>query len=432
MDFDILNIIMYLAIILFATKTMGLIARRLGLPQVAGMVLAGLLIGPAIFKNIDIPFNGLINPSDAEMDVLRSFSQLGVIFTLFSSGLETDFEDLKKSGKAATVIAFIGVLVPLALGTVVASLFMGGISALSDHNILMNALFVGTILTATSVGITVETLREMGKLSTPLGTTILSAAIIDDVIGVIVLSIVTSLNGQGSVWSTILKAIGFFIFAVGAGWLLRKLFRYLEKISPHTRRIGIYSIVMCLVYAYVAEKIFGIAAITGAYMAGLMTSGMPDTSFVDRKVVVSGYMIFTPIFFAFIGISADFSHFKLSDLLFGLVFVLVGIIGKVVGCGLAGKMFRFSNRESLAIGFGMVARGEVALAVYSTGGTLINRATAGNTASIDPLVATIMLIIITSIVCPVCLKMFFKDKNTGSSSNTNPDMEKAVEGANVQ
>ena len=414
MSFDVLHIVLYLGIILFATKVFGLLSRKIGLPQVTGMVIAGLLIGPAIFSNLGIGFKGLIAPTAAEMDVLQTFSQIGVIMILFSSGLETDVKALKKSGAAATAIAAVGVLVPMALGTLGAAMFMGGLGSLSNHAKLMNALFVGVILAATSVGITVETLKELGKLDTKAGTAILSAAIIDDVMGIIALSIVSSLNGKGSIGMTLLKAVGFFAFTIGAGFLLRALFKRIGSAHPHTRRTGIFAVVMCFVYAYCAEKWFGIAGITGAYMAGLMLSGMPDTSFVDRKIVVSGYMFFTPIFFAFIGISADFSHFEVSALTFGFVFVALGIIGKIIGCGLTAKAFHYSNSDSLAIGFGMIARGEVALAVYSTGKNLIAKAADGTVIGVDPLVGTILLIILTSILCPVFLKLVFHHSDSGT------------------
>ena len=159
----------YCAVILLATKLLGIMTRKLGLPQVVGMIIAGLLIGPAIFEKLNFGnFNGIINPTDIEMDVLNSFAQIGVIFILFSSGLETDIKELKKSGAAATAIASLGVIVPVALGTVGALLFMGWPGRAVTHEIMMNALFVGCILSATSVGITVETLRELGKLNTCL------------------------------------------------------------------------------------------------------------------------------------------------------------------------------------------------------------------------------------------------------------------------
>lgn len=405
MDFNVTNILFDCAVILLSTKLFGMVTRKLGLPQVVGMILAGILIGPAIVSRLG--FGGIINPTPVEKEVLHSFSQIGVVFILFSSGLETDFKELKKSGAASTSIAVAGVVVPIALGTLGALLFMGGIGEAANRGKLMNALFVGCILAATSVGITVETLRELGKLNTKIGTTILSAAIIDDVIGIVALSLVTGINGGGNIGVTLLKAVGFFAFTGGAGLLLRLLFKRLVKLYPHKRRTSIFALATCLIFAYCAEELFGIAAITGAYMAGLMLSGLDDTSFVDRKVIVSGYMIFTPIFFAYIGISADFSGFSHSGLVFALMFVALGILGKIAGCSATARAFRYSRRESVSIGCGMIARGEVALAVYSTGQSLIYYEN-GALAGVDPLVATIFLIIISSILCPIFLKLVFK------------------------
>lgn len=412
---DVLNIVYYCGVILLATKVLGMLTRRLGLPQVAGMIIAGLLIGPAIVSLFGWDFKGIINPSPEEMNVLKSFSQIGVIFILFSSGLETDFVKLKKSGACATLVAFCGVVVPVAFGTLGAMLFMNGFADFS-HAKLMNALFVGCILAATSVGITVETLRELGKLNTKIGTTILSAAIIDDVIGIILLSIITGFNGGGGIGITILKAVGFFAFTIGAGIILRMFFKILVKKYPHKRRTSIFAISMCFFYAVAAEKLFGIAAITGAYMAGLMLSGLDDTSFVDRKVIVSGYMIFTPMFFAYIGISADFSDFEAKGLIFAAVFVIIGILGKIVGCAAAAAPFGYSPRDCLGIGCGMTARGEVALAVYATGQTLIYHNIGGETVGIDPLVSTICLIIVTSVLCPILLKLCFRNSPSAPPS----------------
>ena len=405
-NFDVMNILLYCGIILLFTKLLGMFTRKLGLPQVVGMILAGLLIGPAIFSHLPFSFHGLIVPTETELDVLHSFSQIGVVFILFSSGLETDFAELKKSGLAATAIACVGVAFPVALGTLGALFFMGGLSAANDHSLLLNALFVGCILAATSVGITVETLRELGKLNTHAGTTVLSAAIIDDVIGIIVLSIITGLDGGGSIGTTLLKAAGFFVFTVGLGLILRVVFKTLVRVYPHKRRTSIFALAMCFLYAYCAEKFFGIASITGAYMAGLMLSGLDDCTFVDRKVIVSGYMLFTPMFFAYIGISADFSDFTVKGLWFALCFVALGILGKILGCSAAARPFGYSGKESLSIGCGMIARGEVALAVYATGKNLI---CAGG---IDPLLGTILLIILSSILCPILLKLCFKNQST--------------------
>lgn len=406
---EIINIFYYLAVILLLAKSFGLLARKIGLPQVTGMVVAGLLIG--FLKRFNNPDNFFLsffmNPDQQESEVLHAFSQVGVVLILFSSGLETKLSDLKKSGLAATVIAFAGVITPILFGTLGAMAFLHGYSEYS-HDKLLNAIFVGTILAATSVGITVETLKELGKLNGKVGQTVISAAVIDDVIGIIALSIVTSLKGNGAeqIGITLLKAVGFFAFAIGLGILLRVYFNWEERKFPHKRRTSIFAFAMCFFYAYCSEKFFGIASITGAYVAGIMISGLDDTPFVDRKAVVSGYMIFTPIFFAYIGISADFSSFSLNALWFGLAFVALGIAGKIIGCSLAAKPFGFTNKESLTVGCGMIARGEVALAVYSAGQSLI---AAEN--GLDPLLATIMLILISSIICPILLKLLFKEKN---------------------
>lgn len=415
---EIVNIFYYLAVILIFAKSFGLLARKLGLPQVAGMVIAGVIIGLlGRFHDGDniILSTIFMKPSAKEMGVLNAFSQVGVVLILFSSGLETDLNELKHSGFAATCIALMGVLVPMALGTVGALLFMNGFGNYS-HDKLLNAIFVGTILAATSVGITVETLKEIGKLNTKVGQTVVSAAVIDDVVGIIALSIVTSLKGGdfSGIWITLLKAAGFFAFSVGLGILLRIYFKWEEHKFPHKRRTSIYAFGMCFLFAFCAEKFFDIAAITGAYMAGIMLSGLEDTQFVDRKVVVSGYMIFSPIFFSYIGISANFSGLSWSYLLFGLTFVALGIIGKIIGCGVMAKPFGFKTKECATIGCGMIARGEVALAVYSSGSALMMAE--GTPGRLDPLVATIMLIVISSILCPILLKLLFKDKTTGTDN----------------
>lgn len=355
MEFSVMNIMLDLAVILLFTKLFGLLSTKIGLPQVVGMVIAGLVIGPAIFSLFGGSFQGLINPTPAEMDALNAFSQVGVILILFSSGLGTDVKELKKSGFAATMIALIGVIVPVILGAGCALMYMGGLGEITNHEKMLNALLVGVILSATSVGITVETLRELGKLNTRVGTTILSAAIIDDVIGIIALSLASSLKGGGNPSLTLLKIVGFFIFAFIVGIPIRTVFRRVAAL-PGKHRVGIFALSMCLFYAYFAEEFFGVAAITGAYMAGLMLSGLSNTDYIDRKILVNSYMLFSPVFFAYIGISADFSGFHIQDLSFCLVFILMGVIGKIIGCGGTAKLLKYNNSESFTIGCGDVYR----------------------------------------------------------------------------
>lgn len=392
------DFLLELALILLATKLMGILFRRLGLPQVVGALVAGLLLGPAVWEPMTggkfIPVSGSVT-----LDVL---AELGVVMIMFSAGLETDLKELRKNGLKAGLIALFGVLVPLGLGFLVAMPFFGT----ADKHAVLSCVFVGVIITATSVSITVETLKELGKLNGAVGTTILSAAIIDDVIGIIILTIVTGMknpSGDSATYMVFVNTILFFIAAIAVGVGLNFLFRYLEKRWPHKRRVPIFGFVICLLYAYCAEKIFGIADITGAYVAGIVLSNTKETSYIDRKIDVSSYMLFSPIFFAKIGIGTSFDGFSVDILLFALLFVLAGIVGKIIGCGGAAKLCRFSWKDSARIGIGMIARGEVALVVTQKG------LSAGILGS-QYLTATVLLVITTSFLTPILLKLLFKEK----------------------
>lgn len=396
-----------LAIILFFTKILGLLMKKLGLPQVVGALLAGILIGPAIWS--PMTHDAFVPVRSSEL--LKSLAELGVIMIMFSAGLETDLKELKRSGLKASVIALLGVLVPLALGFAVAIPFFG----LNDSTSVLSCVFIGVIITATSVSITVETLRELGKLKGRVGTVILSAAIIDDVIGIIVLTFVIGLKNpdEANPYMVLLKTALFFVVGIGVGIGLNYLFRWLAKKYPHKRRVPIFSLVVCFVYAFCAAHFFGIADITGAYLAGIMLSNIKETNYIEQKVDISSYMIFTPIFFANIGIETSFADVKPQIILFCLLFILAGLGGKIIGCGLAAKACRFSWRDSAKIGVGMMARGEVALIVAQKG------ISAGLLPSVY-LSAVILLVIISSLVTPITLKLMFRKENASSEAEPAP------------
>lgn len=394
-----------LAIILLVTKMFGLLMKKIGLPQVIGSLIGGLLVGPAVLGIVaPAPDSTVVGPG------INAIAQIGVVMLMFSAGLETDLKELKKSGWIAGLIAFAGVALPLGAGFLVSHLFnMGGGNVYRD-------LFIGVILTATSVAITVETLREMGKLKGKVGTAILSAAIIDDVIGIILLTLIANLAngasgnaqnfsgwvfGLSGVWGVILNTILFFGVAIGLGYLVNKLFKWLGKKYEHKRRVPIFGLVFCFLMAFMAEVVFGVAEITGAFLAGMMLSGKDSTDYVGRKIDISSYMIFTPVFFAHIGLDADFAGITGTEILFALVFVAVGVLTKYVGCGGAAKLCKFSWRDSSKIGIGMIARGEVALIVAAKGMA---------EGLIDPSFATIVmvLVIITSLLTPILLKVTYK------------------------
>lgn len=402
------RILLDLALILLGTKLLGLLFRRIGLPQVVGALVAGLLLGPAVWGPLTggkfIPVSG-----SAALDVL---SELGVILIMFSAGLETDLKELKKNGLKAGLIALMGVVVPLGLGFLVAMPFFG----VNSYDSILSCVFVGVIITATSVSITVETLKELGKLNGAVGTTILSAAIIDDVIGIVVLSVVTGFknpSGEAGIWKVLVGTVLFFVAAIAVGIGLKYLFRLLEKRWPHKRRVPIFGLVLCFVYAYCAESLFGIADITGAYMAGIMLSGTKETDYIDSKIGVSSYMLFSPIFFADIGIETSFDGFSADILWFALLFVAAGIVGKIIGCGVTARLCGFSNKDSARIGIGMIARGEVALVVTQRG-------LAEGIIGSQYLTATVLLVIVTSFLTPILLKLLFRSKGGPESAGNAP------------
>lgn len=409
MEISSLDFLFQLALILFLSKMLGLLMRRIGISQVLGFIIAGILVGPAIWENVFSYGANAIFPVQ-NSKYLNIFAEIGVIFVMFTAGLETNLKDIKEMGLAAFVIALCGVLLPLGGGTLVGYLFF------PDGNFL-NWMFLGVIMTATSVGITVEVLRELGKLKTKVGTVIVSAAIIDDVLGIIVLSIALSFKGGSGIDSPVLQAINpngsiiisilwilaFFVFAIGFGFFAAKGFKKLEEKHAHTRRISILSIALCLAYAFIAEKVFGVADITGAYIAGLVLSqNHASAKYVDKRVTVSSYMIFAPIFFASIGVKISFSGLNLDVLWLAIVFVLTAILTKIIGCGVSSRLFGFKFKDSLRIGIGMIARGEVALIVAEKG-------IEGGFLDIRYRIIVVMLVMVASLLAPILLKLSYKN-----------------------
>ncbi|MCR5419882.1 MAG: cation:proton antiporter [Lachnospiraceae bacterium] len=384
---DTLEILRSLAIIIISAKIFGLLARKVKAPQVAGEIIAGLLIGPSLFNLV------------SENDFLAGMAEIGVILLMFSAGLETDIDKLKKSGGKATVIAIIGVFIPLIFGTILYMCFYGFQTPGSPQ--FIEAVFIGTILTATSVSITVQALKELGKISTDVGTTIMSAAIIDDVIGIVVLTAVLGLKDPNANLGVVcLKTVAFFAISVVVGIIIFRVMQAIDRKWPHTRRIPIIGMTLAFVWAYIADKYFGVADITGAYVAGIILSSLDDSEYIDRKMDISSYMIFGPVFFASVGLQTNLRTVDLSVITFSIAFVIVGLLGKVIGCGLISKVLKFNNSDSLKIGVGMMTRGEVALIVAQRG---------LKAEIIDSryFTAVILLIVISSILTPVILKAIY-------------------------
>lgn len=385
------RIFLDLAIIMIFSKFFGLLARKLKAPQVVGEIIAGLLIGPSVL--------GFVN----QTDFLSQMAEIGVILLMFSAGLETNLKDLMKTGFKAFLIACAGVFVPLVGGTLLYMGFYGAAPFGSEK--FYSALFIGVIMTATSVSITVQSLREMGKLKGEVGTTILSAAIIDDVIGIVVLTFVIGLkNPDSNPGKVVIDTVLFFVMAIVVGFILYKIFKMVDFRYPHTRRIPILGLAICFIFAYVAEVYFGIADITGAYVAGIILCSLKDSEYIAGEMDTNSYMLFGPVFFASIGLKTTIDNVTGEIILFAIGFVIVALICKIIGCGLMARVCGFKGNDALKIGVGMMTRGEVALIVSQKGLSV---------GMLSPVyfTAVILLIIVSSIATPIILKVLYAKDN---------------------
>ena len=379
-----------LALILIFTKLFGLITEKVHLPQVVGALIAGIVLGPSCFGILE------------ESDFLIKTAEIGVIMLMFLAGIDTDINELKHTGPAACLIAVMGVFVPI--------LFCGGVYLIFigkafDFLTLMKAAFVGVVFAATSVSITVETLSEMGKLKTSIGSTLLSAAIIDDIIGIVVLSVLTGV-GDTTVKPgiVILKILIFFVFSVVVGFIVYKLFKKISVEYSNTRRLSVWALAFCFIMSFCAEHFFGVADITGAYFAGVILCNLTDMrQYVAKKITVASYLIFSPVFFAGIGLRTNIEGITPSILLFTVFLIIGAVSSKIIGCGLAAKLCKMSTKDSLKIGVGMVARGEVALMVAQKG------ITAGYISE-KLLPAIVICVVFAALLTPVLLKLCYKNE----------------------
>jgi sodium/hydrogen exchanger family protein len=397
-----LQIVLSIGIIVIAAKYLGLLAKKLNIPQVAGEIVAGLLLRYLPFFR---HFGG-VEPNvvyAGTNQFIEYMAEIGVILIMFSAGLGTNLKSLVKSGIKSTVIAACGVIVPLILGTVM-SLCFWGFDGFGTP-VFYQALFIGTILTATSVSITVVALKEIGKIQSEVGQTIISAAIIDDVFGIIALTIVLGASsGSGDYLGLIIKTSAFFAASLVVGYLIYRIFKWYDNRHPHTHRISIYGLGVALIFAYCTEHFFGIADITGAYVAGVVFCNLHDASYMEQKIDINSYMFFSPIFFAAIGLKTDLSGLDMSLLWFSIAFVLVGCIAKIIGCGGSALLLGFKRKEPLQIGLGMMVRGEVALIVAQKG-------LAVGMVKAEYFAPVILLIIVSSMVVPILLGKAFSEKN---------------------
>lgn len=379
-----MEFVLVLAIILIFTKIAGDLSVRLGQPSVLGKLIVGVILGPALL--------GWVQPTD----FIHHMSEIGVLLLMFIAGLETDLEQLKKNWKSAFAVAVGGVILP----------FIGGYgSAIAFGMTQAHALFFGLLFCATSVSISVQTLKDMNQLSSREGTTILGAAVVDDVLVVVLLAVMMSLLGAGAGDVSIglligKKALFFLIIAFAGWWLVPRIMKWMAPLRV-TETVITAGLIVCFAFSYFAEWM-GVAGIIGAFAAGIAISQTNFKHEVETKLEPIAYSIFVPVFFVSIGLNVTFDGVG-SQILLIVVISLIAIITKWIGGGAGARLTGFDRSSSMAIGAGMISRGEVALIIASTGLT---------SGLLDPeyFTSVVIMVIITTLVTPPLLKITFARK----------------------
>jgi Kef-type K+ transport system membrane component KefB len=422
----LLQILLILAGIIVIAKLAGALSVRFGQPAVFGEIAVGLILGPtvlnvlqwgifahpsghgagALTSLLDAAQQGVpegVSASSLYLEgLVKDLAEVGVILLMFVAGMETDLQEMRKVGKTALAAAVGGVVLPLAGGAFAASSF--------GYSLYWEAIFVGTVLTATSVSISAQTLMELKALRSREGTTILGAAVIDDVLGIIVLGLVTALSATAAVshaeavgplsilWIVVKMLLFFAVF-----WFIGR--RYLESWANRIRRLPIsqallaFVLVIAFLYAWSAEYFAGLAAITGAYMAGVLFAQTRFKQEIANKIHPLTYSFFVPIFFVSIGLQANARQLG-GEISFLAVIVSLAILTKVVGCFLGARGTGFNNMESLRVGIGMVSRGEVGLIVAGVG---ISSGIIGQ----DIFSIMVIMVLATTMATPIMLRYVF-------------------------
>ncbi|WP_267412628.1 cation:proton antiporter [Bacillus sp. GC_Bacil_1] len=373
-----------IALILLSTKLAGDLSVRLGQPSVLGKLIVGIVIGPAVLGWIE------------NSEFLTQLSNVGVILLMFMAGLETDLEELNANRNSSLAVALGGIILPF-VGGYVSGLVMGMEQG--------NAVFLGLLLCATSVSISVQTLRDLGKMKTRESTTMLGAAVFDDILVVILLAFAMSFLGTDDVNLTmvILKKVVFFASIILIGWKgVPAIMRWLSPLRV-SESIVSAALIICFSFAYFGE-LLGIAGIIGAFAAGIAISQTNYKHEVEKKVEPIAYAMFVPVFFVSIGMNITFDGIG-NQIWFILALTVIAVLTKLIGCGFGARMTGFDAKSSAIIGAGMVSRGEVALIIAGTG------LSSGLLAQ-DYFTAIVIVVILTTMITPPMLKYTFgaKDK----------------------
>lgn len=373
-----------IGLIILIVKIFTLITQKVKMPKVLGGLIAGIVLGPAMLNIVQ------------NSTILEALSKFGIILIMFLAGMETSIKKFIANSNKYVIIAATGVIVPLILGTIFSLIYIQD---------LKTNLFFGAVITATSVSITVETLIEMKKIKSNVGLAILGAGVVDDIIGILFLTIImNSGNLQITTFALIiLKIILFFGVALTLGLLLFKVFEKIEKKDTKTEQMPTYSIAFALILAYIAERL-GVSGIIGAYIAGLVIGNTEKGRKVKGKIDVTVHTIFSPIFFASVGLNLGRIDFSMSVWIFILIFTAITILSKIIGNGLGAKICGYKNDKALQIGIGMATRGEVALIMADEAKKigLINE---------EIFSIVIITVLLVTLITPILLHYSFKSEN---------------------
>ncbi len=403
-----------LGIILLASRIGGAIARRLHQPRVLGQLIVGLLLGPTV---LDMLHWGILQGVDLQHSI-KEFAELGVLLLMFNIGLEVHLSELAKVGKVAVFAGVLGVVAPVAFTLVV---------ALPAGYDWLPALFAGVTLAATSVSISAQVLLELGYLRTKEGNALLATALIDDVLAILAVSLTLVLAGANTAEGDadlsqmliiVVQMAGYIVVAFLLAWhVLPELLRWISRKPPLAQAYGIpiFALISALLFGWAAEYIGGVAAITGAFIAGVGLSKLTENGMkqeIEQTTSHLAYVFLVPIFFVDVGLETDLSAFPLDALPFMLVLLLMAVLSKVLGAGFGALMGGFDMRESLRVGVCMVSRGEVGLIIISIG------LTSGILDSGSELYAALfMVILLTTVFTPPLVRLVFQSKRESDGSN---------------
>ncbi|MFJ5770466.1 cation:proton antiporter [Psychrobacillus sp. NPDC093180] len=375
--------IVQIIIILLATKVAGQLSIRLGQPSVLGKIIVGIILGPALL--------GWVH----DTEIVSIFSQIGVLLLMFLAGLETNLKDLNRNLKAASLVAIGGIIAPI-IGGYIGSQYYG----LS----VSESIFIGLLLSATSVSISVQTLKELGWLNSKEGSTLLGAAVLDDIIVVILMAVAMSffVGTDVSIGLLIGKKILFFILIILASkWLVPKFIQIFSKFKVTEGALSA-GLIICFSFAYFAEYL-GIAGIIGTFFAGIAIAQTRFKEEIEHKVEPIAYGIFVPFFFVSIGLAVSFDGIG-NQVGLIVVFSIIAILSKFLGSGIGARLSGFQMRSSMGIGAGMISRGEVALILAAMG-------LESGLLPTEYYTAMIIVVIVTTLVTPPLLKIFFGNRD---------------------